>query len=62
MFSIEVINAMNEKAVKEQNINRERLTTLLYNAISCLEEYGCDGEQLKADIGITDEEYKKIME
>lgn len=43
-------------------MTNERLVVLLYNAIICLEEYGCSKEQLKADIGITEEEYKKIME
>lgn len=43
-------------------MNNERLMILLYNAIVCLEEYGCDGEQLEVDIGITEEEYKEIME
>lgn len=43
-------------------MTNERLMTLLYNAIMCLEEYGCDGEQLEIDIGITEEEYDKIME
>ena len=43
-------------------MTNERLTILLYNAISCLEEYCCEGEQLQRDIGITEEEYKKIME
>ena len=42
-------------------MTNERLITLLYNAIVCLEEYGCDGEQLKANIGITEEEYEEIM-
>lgn len=39
-----------------------RLEVLLYNAIICLEEYGCDKEQLELDIGITEEEYREIME
>ena len=43
-------------------MTKERLMTLLYNAIVCLEEYGCDTEQLKEDIGITDKEYNKVME
>lgn len=43
-------------------MTNERLTTLLYNAIICLEEYGCDREQLEVNIDITEEEYKKIME
>ena len=43
-------------------MTNERLIALLYNAIMCLEEYGCDGEQLESDIGITEEEYKEIME
>lgn len=43
-------------------MTNKRLIVLLYNAIMCLEEYGCDGEQLKADIGITEEEYEKIFE
>ena len=43
-------------------MTNERLNTLLYNAIICLEEYGCDGKQLELDIGITEEEYEKIMQ
>lgn len=43
-------------------MTNERLMVLLYNAIVCLEEYGCEGEQLKNDIGITEEEYKELME
>ena len=42
-------------------MTNERLITLLYNAIICLEEYGCDGEQLEIDLGITEEEYAKII-
>ena len=42
-------------------MTNERLNTLLYNAIICLEEYGCDGKQLELDIGITEEEYEKII-
>ena len=40
----------------------ERLITLLYNAILCLEEFGIEGEQLEFDIGITEEEYNQVME
>lgn len=43
-------------------MDKERLITLLYNAILCLEEFGIEGEQLKFDIGITEEEYNQIME
>ena len=43
-------------------MDNKRLMILLYNALVCLEEQGCEGEQLKLDIGITDEEYKEIME
>ena len=43
-------------------MDKERLITLLYNAILCLEEFGIDGEQLEFDIGITEEEYNQIME
>lgn len=43
-------------------MTNERLMTLLHNAIICLEEYGCDGEQLEFDLGITEEEYAKVME
>ena len=43
-------------------MTNERFITLLYNAIICLEEYGCDKDQLKLDIGITEEEYKEVME
>lgn len=42
-------------------MTNERLMTLLYNAIICLEEYGCDEEQLETDLGITKEEYAKVM-
>ena len=42
-------------------MTNERLNTLLYNAINCLEEYGCDGKQLEIDIGITETEYEEIM-
>ena len=42
-------------------MTNERLMTLLYNAIVCLEEFGVEGEQLEFDIGITEEEYEKIM-
>ena len=43
-------------------MDNERLMILLYNAIVCLEEYGCEGERLQEDIGITEEEYKEVME
>lgn len=43
-------------------MDNKRLMILLYNAIVCLKEYGCEGEQLNLDIGITEEEYKEIME
>lgn len=43
-------------------MDKERLITLLYNAILCLEEFGIEGEQLEFDIGITEEEYNQIME
>ena len=43
-------------------MDNKRLMVLLYNAIVCLEEYGCDGKRLKLDIGITEEEYKEVME
>lgn len=43
-------------------MTNERLMVLLYNAIMCLEECGCDSEQLMEDIGITEEEYKEIAE
>lgn len=43
-------------------MTNERLMVLLYNAIVCLEEQGYEGEQLKFDIGITEEEYKEVME
>lgn len=42
-------------------MDKERLITLLYNAILCLEEFGIEGEQLEFDIGITEEEYNQIM-
>lgn len=43
-------------------MDKERLITLLYNAIVCLEEYGCQGEQLEDDLGITKSEYHQIMD
>lgn len=43
-------------------MGKERLITLLYNAILCLEEFGIEGEQLEFDIGITEKEYNQIME
>ena len=43
-------------------MDKERLITLLYNAIICLEEFGIEREQLEFDIGITEEEYTQIME
>jgi len=43
-------------------MTNERLVTLLYNAIVCLEEYGCDRIQLEIDLGITKEEYEEIIE
>lgn len=45
-----------------QQISNDRLSTLLHNSIICLEEYGCDGAQLEADIGITSEEYDVVMD
>jgi hypothetical protein len=48
--------------MEEFKMKNERLMTLLHNAIICLEEYGCDGEQLEIDLGITEEEYEKVME
>ena len=42
-------------------MDKERLITLLYNAILCLETFGIEGEQLEFDIGITEEEYNQIM-
>ena len=39
----------------------DRLEVLLYNAIICLEEYGCDRAQLKDNIGISEQEYKVVM-
>ena len=43
-------------------MTNERLKVLLHNAIICLEEYGCEGEQLQDDLGITEEEYNETME
>lgn len=43
-------------------MKNERLMVLLYNAIVCLEEQGYESEQLKFELGITDEEYKEVME
>ncbi len=43
-------------------MNEERLKVLLYNATVCLEENGYDFETLKDSIGITEEEYKEIMD
>lgn len=54
-----------EKQLEETEdliMTNERLMTLLHNAIICLEEYGCDKEQLEIDLGITEEEYAKVME
>ena len=42
-------------------IDADRLNTLLYNAISCLKDYGCDGVLLERELGITEEEYSAIM-
>ena len=42
-------------------MNEERLKTLLYNAIVCLEENGYDEEQLEISIGLTEDEYEEIM-
>lgn len=39
----------------------ERLTTLLYNAIVLLEE-NYEHEELLDELGMTEEEYKKVME
>lgn len=42
-------------------LTRERLITLLYNAIALLEENGYDIEQIVEEVGITSEEYDKVM-
>ena len=43
-------------------MNNKRLTTLLYNSIILLEEQGYEKEQIKEEIGITDEEYNQIVD
>lgn len=43
-------------------MTNDRLITLLYNSIICLEEFGIKGEKLKFEIGISEDEYKKVME
>lgn len=44
------------------NITKERLETLLYNAITLLEtDNGYDIEELITELGITSEEYDKII-
>lgn len=39
----------------------ERLTTLVYNAIVLLEEH-YDHEELLEELGMTEDEYKAVME
>lgn len=56
-----------KKKSKEDTLNNERLKTLLYNAIVCLEDqYGSyeswSKEELLEELGMTEEEYEKIME
>ena len=43
-------------------MTNDRLITLLYNSIVCLEEFGIKGEKLEFEIGISEDEYKKVME
>lgn len=43
-------------------MTNERLINLLYNAIICLGDFGVDEEQLEFEIGITEEEYKEVLE
>ena len=43
-------------------MTKQRLETLLYNAIILLEESGYDDEELQIELGITKEEYEKMME
>lgn len=43
-------------------MTNDRLITLLYNSIICLEEFGIKGEKLEFEIGISEDEYKKVME
>ena len=43
-------------------MTNDRLITLLYNTIICLEEFGIKGEELEFEIGISEDEYKKVME
>lgn len=52
------VNRVNHNVLE---LEAERLNVLLYNAIVCLEEYGCDKAQLESDIGITEKEYAAIM-
>lgn len=40
----------------------QRLSVLLYNTITLLLEEGMTVEELKKEIGITEEEYERIME
>ena len=40
----------------------QRLSALLYNTITLLLEEGITVEELKKEIGITEEEYERIME
>lgn len=43
-------------------MTNDRLIILLYNSIICLEEFGIKGEKLEFEIGISEDEYKKVME
>lgn len=52
------IAVKNEQRLKQKNL---RLTTLLYNALVVLEEQ-YNPLQLQEHLGITEKEYKEIME
>ena len=52
-----------DNQIKEMNLRRERLKTLLYNAIVLLEEHcgAVINTDLESELGITQEEYDEIM-
>ena len=44
-------------------MTNERLETLLYNALTYLQdEYGCDFSELEEELSITKDEYQEIVE
>lgn len=51
-----------EQFEADRQISNDRLSTLLHNAIVCLEEYGCEGAQMEADLGISPSEYDVVMD